>query len=668
MNVKRFRPACFAIAFALDLYAPFAAFPQTSPPPALADASLEELMDIEVTSVSRKEQKLSKTAAAVYLIDQEDIRRSGATNIPDLLRMAPGVDVAQIDAGHWAISIRGFSSLYADKVLLLIDGRSAYLPTFSGVDWEQIDLPLEDIERIEVIRGPSGTIWANAMNGVINIITKSAKNTRGGLVTASAGSQTNAGGLVQYGGALGSSGDYRVFHKYFNTANAASAGQDPAADASHGFHEGFRTDWNLSPRNGLTVQGDFLQTEGGDTLANIVFSNKLPLTATVRDNTRYAGGNVLARWNHTLSNGSDMSLQVYDDYYVRTTQGMRESSNTFDLDFQHHLAIGSRQDVVWGFGSRTAQSNLPPGYNTRVLPPRRTDNLLSAFIQDEIRIADSLSLTLGLKFEHNSYTGFEYEPSAQLAWQATSRHTLWVSAARAIRQPSRLDFGPTVDTTVLPQANGGFGVVQVQAAQHVEAEQLLDYELGHRVQLNRRFSIDTTAFLSFYRHLGAYEPGAPFFTVSEGPPHLVLPLVLDYQAHANNYGAEIFASWSVNHRWKLSPGFSVLHMNVVDPSGQGQTVENQANSPRHTFEVRSFLNLSRNLDWDTSLSSVGPVANTPGYTRLDTRLGWRLRESLELSVVGQNLLTPRHAEFPNQDFIEHTLVERSVSAKIAWRF
>jgi iron complex outermembrane recepter protein len=639
-------------------------------PPALADASIEDLMNVEVTSVSRKEQKLSKTAAAVFVITQEDIRRSGATNIPDLLRMVPGVDVAQIDGTHWAISIRGFSDLYGDKVLVLIDGRSVYRNTDSGVAWDEMDMPLEDIDRIEVIRGPGGTVWgANAMNGVINVITKTSNDTHGGLVTASASSQTSAGGLIQYGGTLGTGGSYRVFDKYFNIANADSERKGPASDGSHGFHEGFRTDWSLSPRTSLTVQGDLVQTEGGETLTNVVFSSLLPLTkSTLNDETKYTSGNVLGRWNHTLANGSDMSLQVYDDYYVRAGQGLRESSNTFDLDFKHHLAIGSRHDVVWGVGFRTLESTFIPGYNVDFLPLQRTDNLVSAFVQDEIRLADSLSLTVGSKFEHNSYTGFEYEPSAQLAWAVNSRQTLWASAARTIRQPSRRDFGLDVDLAILQLGNGAFGVLELQGATKVKAENLLDFELGHRAQITKRLSIDSVVFQSLYSHLGAYEPGVPSFEASAVPPHLVVPLILAYPAHAHDYGAEVFASWNLNHRWKLSPGYSVLHMNVVDPSGQGTLLQLPGNSPRHTFEVRSFLNLTRNVDWDASLSSVGSLTNTPGYTRLDTRLGWRLGESMEFSLVGQNLLTPRHAEYADQYSIAHTLIQRTVFGKITWRF
>jgi iron complex outermembrane recepter protein len=658
-----------AAAIALCLCTSGAVFAQTATGPDVSQMSLEDLMNVQVTSVSKKEQKLSETPAAIYVIDQAEIRRSGAINIPDLLRQVPGVNVAQMDGGHWVISIRGFSDLYGNKVLVLIDGRSTYRTTFSGVRWDEMDMVLEDIERIEVIRGPGGTVWgANAMNGVINIITKSAQDTRGGLAAASAGSRTNASGLTRYGGSLGSGGAYRVFGKYFNVGTEASARQVPADDDSRGLHAGFRTDWNLGKRDGLVVQGDVVRSQGGETLVNAVSSNALPLTSTFRDEIRYAGVNVMGRWDRAMANGSEMSLQFYHDYYGKTAYGVRESSHTFDLDFHHRLAVGSRNDVVWGFGLRTSASTLGAGYNLKFLPAELTDHLFSVFVQDEISIADSLFLTLGSKFERNSYTGFEYEPSAQLAWVMNSRHTIWASAARAIRQPARLDSGIRLDAAVVPLGDGGFGVVQFTGSQDLDAEQLRDFEIGHRTQINERLSIDSVAFLSLYRSLEAFEPHDPFFTASEGPPHLVIPLVLENSAWADNYGMELFASWNVNSRWRLSPGLSVLRMNLVNRSGDGTTRETPGISPRRSFDARSFLNLRHDLNWDASVSYVGPLSSTPAYARLDTRLGWRLGESVELSLVGQNLQTPRHAEQSDAYLLGHTLIQRRVFGTITGRF
>jgi iron complex outermembrane recepter protein len=637
----------------------------------LTDISLEDLMNIRVTSVSKKEQKLAKTGAAVFVITQEDIHRSGATNIPDLLRMAPGVDVARLNANRWAISIRGFNGIFANKALVLIDGRTVYLDSSSNVFWDQQDVPLEDIDHIEVIRGPGGTVWgANAVNGVINIITKNAKATQGGLVTAGTGSEETAEGLVQYGGKIGSKGAYRAFGRYFNVNNALASGGQKAADGWHGSHGGFRSDWDLSPRDSLTLQGDLFRAGAGQTITT-VFSNALPLQGTLNDPISDAAGNILGRWNRILKNGSDTSLQVFYDFNHRTDPAkVDETHHKADLDFNHHIALGSRNDVVWGLGYRFEADDIRPGYALQFLPPRSNRSLFSAFIQDEIKLADSVSLTLGSKFEHNALTGFEYEPSAQLVWTPSGRHTVWASAARAIRQPSLVDVGLRLDLAIVPQFNGSFGVPTLLGDPNVQAEQLRDYEAGYRAQLSRRLSLDVTAFASFYRRLVTTEPRAPFFTLTPAPPHLIIPLVFDNLARAQDYGGELTATWEVNSRWRISPGYSLLHMAIVlDPSSQGSSRSQAGESPKHQFQVRSWLNLRKNMDWDSTLMYVSALSGLaiPSYVRLDTRLGWRLGEFVELSIVGQNLLRARHVEFFDSA-IHRTEIERSVFGKVTWRF
>jgi iron complex outermembrane receptor protein len=638
----------------------------------LTNMSLEDLLDVQVTSVSKKEQKLSQAGAAVYVITQEDIHRSGATNIPDVLRMAPGVDVAQISANLWAISIRGFGDRYTDKVLVLIDGRSVFTPTNSGVYWDQQDVPLEDIERIEVIRGPGGTIWgANAVNGVINIITKSAKATQGGLVSASAGPNRNAQGLVQYGSTIGQKGSYRVFGKYFNAGNLTAADGTEAADGWHTAHGGFRSDWDLSSRDTLTVQGDLQRINEGSTITTL-FSNALPLEATLNTRTTVGAGNLLGRWNRTFSNRSDTSLQVYYDGYDRRENGGLESRKTFDLDFNHHLAIGTRHDVVWGLGYRVTSDNLTPQFNLLYTPQRRTDNLFSAFIQDEIKLANSLWLTVGSKVEHNAYTGFEYEPGAQLVWKPTKRQAVWASVARAIRQPARSDTDLEIDIAAFPLDNGGLGVVKLLGDEDRKAEKLIAYQVGYRAQVTKHLSLDAATFMNFYSRLQTTEPEDPYFVTSPGPPHLVFPLFFDDKAHASTYGGEIFANWNVTSRWRISPGYAFIHMNVApDATSLDTTVAATAlNTPKHKFEVRSLLNLPHNFSWDSSFYHVASMAGgaVPGYNRLDTRLGWRTGEHTEFSIVGQNLLTPRHFEFTDAYEIHHTQMQRSVYGKITWRF
>jgi iron complex outermembrane receptor protein len=634
----------------------------------LSQASLEDLMNIQVTSVSKKEQKLSKTGAAIFVITQEDIRRSGATNIPDLLRLAPGVDVARVDANRWAISIRGFSDQHANKVLVLIDGRSVYSPSFSGVFWDMVDVPLEDIERIEVIRGPGGTVWgANAVNGVINIITKSAGATPGGLISAGTGSEDRADTLVQYGGQIGQNGDYRVFGRFFDVGNSVFPSGQQAADGWLAGHAGFRSDWNLSQRDTLTVQGDFLKTDESQTITTLL-SNALPLAETFNDPVTATAGNVLARWTHTLANGSQMSLQVYDDYSRHFEQGFLDAQNTVDLDFQHHLALGLRNDIVWGLGARVIASDYGQGYDFTIVPNHRLDRLVSGFLQDELKLTNSLSLTMGSKFEHNDFTGFEFEPSVQLVWSPTERQTLWASAARAIREPSPIDDGLQDDAATFP-IGPTFGVVRILGNPEMKAEELRDFEVGYRVLANKRVSLDATGFASLYPNLETFAAQTPYFTAQQGVPYLVLPELFVNGGRAHTYGGEFFANWTVTNHWRISPGYSYFLMHLA---GDSANINPQPGaSPNHQFQVRSLLDLPHHLEWDNTVGYVSKLAagDIPAYARLDSRLGWRVGESVEFSIVGQNLLTPRHAESSGGTYpTNYTLVERSVFGKVTWRF
>jgi len=625
-------------------------------------------MNIQVTSVSKKEEKQSKTGAAIFVITQEDIRRSGATNIPDLLRLAPGVDVARVDANRWAISIRGFNDTHADKVLVLIDGRSVYSPSFSGVFWDMVDVPLEDIERIEVIRGPGGTVWgANAVNGVINIITMKAGATPGGLISTGGGSEDHADALLQYGGQIGQDGYYRVFGKFFDIANSVFPGGQQSADGWLAGHAGFRSDWTLSQQDTLTVQGDFLRTNESQTITTLL-SNALPLTETFNDPIRATAGNILARWNHTLANGSEMSLQFYDDYSRRVEQAFLDAQNTVDLDFQHHLGWGPRNDVVWGLGSRVIASDYGNGYNFTIVPSHQLDLLFSAFLQDQLRLTHSLSLTVGSKFEHNDFTGTEFEPGAQLVWTPTGKQTVWMSASRAIREPSPLDDGLQDDAASVP-LGASFGIVRVTGNPEMKAEELRDFEVGYRALANKRVSLDVTSFVSLYPNLESFVAQTPYFATQQGVPYVVLPELFVNDDRAHTYGAEFSANWNVTDHWRISPGYSYFLMHLDgDPSG---VITQPGASPNHQFQVRSRLDLPHHLEWDNTLGYVGKLAvgNVPAYARLDSRVGWRLGEFVELSVVGQNLLTARHPEFLDANYpTDYTLVERSVFGKVTWRF
>jgi len=668
--MKRPRATLCAVLLAICACAPVAVVAQTSTPRDLTKIPLEDLMNVQVVSVSRKEQKLSQTGAAVFVITQDDIHRSGAANIPDVLRMAPGVNVARVDANAWAISIRGFTSRYSDKLLVLIDGRSVYSASFSGVYWDQVDVPLEDIERIEIIRGPGGTSWgANAVNGVINIITMSSKATQGALLVAQGGSG-ELPELAQYGGKTGPTATYRAFGRYRNTNSSLNTAGGTAADGWHAYHGGFRFDWEPSERDSVMLEGDLHQAAEGQTVTTVL-SDHLPAVPTFNDRITVTSGNLQARWNHKLKT-SDFSVGLYYNHDNRLDQGLIEKSNTFDIDFVHHVAISSRHDLVWGLGYRVTNDSMSSGYSVRWSPPKRTSNLYSEFLQDEITLTKSAHLTIGTKIEHNSYTGFEYEPSAQFVWTPTARQTIWLSAARAIRQPSRQDTDIVYDAAVISLGGGAFGVVTFVGNKDIKAEQLRNYEAGYRTQITRRLSVDIVGFGGSYRHLETSEFPVLSFASTPAPPHVVLSSLLAANASARTYGGEIFSTWSVTSRWRLSPGYSLIHIALHAPSELGSLNAKlvPGDTPKHQVQFRSTLGLRSNLDWDTSLYFVGKLITTPipSYTRLDMQLRWRAGEALELAVTGQNLLTPRHAEFGDGFAVAHTQVLRSVLGKITWRF
>jgi iron complex outermembrane recepter protein len=662
--------AGWACALGMSLAA--SGWAQSAVPRDLTTVSLEDLMNIQVTSVSKKERPLASTGAAVFVITRGDIRRSGMRNIPDLLRMAPGVEVARIDANAWAISIRGFNHRYSTKVLVLIDGRSVYNPASSGVFWDQQDVPLGDIERIEVIRGPGGTVWgANAVNGVINIITRSSKDTQGGLIFGGIGSEESAAGLVQYGGEAGKKGHYRVFGRYFKVESSTAAGGGDAADGWHGSHVGMRTDWTLSGRDTMTVQGDLFGASEGQTISTL-FSNRLPDSRTFDDKVRTGSGNILGRWEHKFSNGSEATVQGYFDRARRLDLASTNILNTGDVDLQYRFRVGSRHDIVVGAGYRLTDQVLRRGYSNAFGTGHRRDSLVSTSIQDEVKLTATVALILGAKVEHNSYTGLEFQPSAQLVWSPSVRQTVWASAARAIRQPAWVDAEARLDVATFPLEGGGFALIQLLGSHTVEAERLLDFEVGYRAQAAKWLSLDFTAFQSRYSGLQSTEPGTPYFTLDPAPSHLVLPSYFRNLAYANNYGGEVFAIWNVTSRWQLSPGFSFLQMKIgLRPASRDTSTQASVGySPKHQAQLRSTLDLRHNLEWDTSAYFVGALryGPVPGYTRLDTRLGWRAGESIEFSVAGQNLLTPRHIEFWDGMATHVTQVQRSVVGTVTWRF
>jgi iron complex outermembrane receptor protein len=628
----------------------------------LSSESLEDLMNIKVTSVSKSEQALSRTAAAVFVITQDDIRRSGANDIPDLLRMVPGMDVAQIDASTWAISARGLNGRFSNELLVLVDGRTVYTPTFGGVFWDVLDVPLQDIDRIEVIRGPGGSVWgANAVNGVINIITKRSGDTPGVMLEAGGGNAGQAFATLQYGGGVKGT-DFRVFGKYLNDGPSPSLTGRDGADGWHVLRGGFRSDTTLSSKDTLTFEGDLYSGREGLTTAFQPINTEVNLS----------GGFLQGIWNRTYSPRSDLSLQISYDQYERDDL-LGERRKTFDLSFQDHFRWSERHDLTWGLEYRRSASNAPGSFFVSFVPPAVTAQLFSSFLQDEIAILpDRLYLTVGTKLEDNHYTGFAAMPSIRIAFIPSANRMIWAAVSKVNRTPAETDTALSVNLGTLPSSRGTPAALRLTGNPYFQDEESIVYEAGFRTAVAKRLNLDVSAYYGDYESQQTTEPAAPFFESS--PPQIVAPLIYKNLMHGEIHGLEIFANWKPYTRWTLSPGyaFEQVHMHLA-PASQDTTsvAEAQGSSPVHSAQLRSSIVLWRNVNWDVSAYFVDRLVDpaTPSYTRVDTQLSFPLGERGVLSLVGQNLLRDHHQEFTESSgSVLSTLVKRSMYAKLSWQF
>lgn len=646
-----------------------AAMPGDDLPEDLTDMSLEALMNIEVTSVSKKPQKQSEAAAAVFVITNDDLRRWGVTNIPEALRRVPGIEVARIDANKWAITSRGFNSRFANKLLVLIDGRSVYTPLFAGVYWDDQDVVLEDVDRIEVIRGPGGTLWgANAVNGVINIITKSAADTQGTLVSVTAGNEVRGIGTVRHGGKLKNGADYRVYAKFSGYDEGYSP--DGAHDDWRSGQLGFRTDWLKTERDSITLQGDYYRTVAGQ-LVNIPTGPAGPPPTTVVptvSDTDSRGGNVLFRWSHVLKNDSDFALQVYYDHVGLDGEVLFEDRDTLDIDFQHHFSWRDKHDIVWGLDYRYTTDNTRNNPTFSLDPSSRSVNLYSTFIQDEYSIRDDLRLTAGIKLEHNDFSGFEYQPNVRLAWAVNNSQTLWGSVSRTVRTPSRGEHDVMLRLVPPPAADPGIPVF-AEGNDDYGSEDLVAYELGWRLNHNNQWSLDVATFYNDYDNLRTLDPA-----FNPGPPPSV-SFPFDNNMTGKTYGVEFAGQWQVRNGWRLNASYTWFDMQLDLVNGSTDSTSQSAEeaSPANKAAIWSAYDISHNLQFDATLRYVGDItvsgANIDSYVEADLRLGWDIRPGIELSLIGQNLLDSRHTEFL-PDFIstQPTEVERSIYGRVIWSF
>ncbi len=609
-----------------------------SPPGNLADLSLEDLGNIEVTSVSKRPERLAEAPASIYVITAEDIRRAGAVTLPEALRLAPNLEVAEVDASQYAISARGFNINSANKLLVLVDGRSVYTPLHSGVFWDTPDVLLEDIERIEVISGPGGTLWgSNAVNGIINITTRSAADTQGGLLQAGGGHWDRTIAGARWGGRLGDHAAYRVYGTYLNRDHSVTTNDVPVQDAWHKGQGGFRVDWTEA-EDSLVLQGDGYEGR---------LDQPLYADRTIQ------GQSLLARLGRAWSKDSDLQLQIYYDHTKRDYPKVYgEDRNTVDFDLQHRFKPSQGQEIVWGAGFRTYRDRITNSGVLAFLPAETEHRLANVFAQDSFGFfKNQVTLTLGVKVEHNDYTGNETQPSGRLAWKVTDDQFLWAAISKAVRTPSRIDrdlYFPPKPPYLLA---GG---------PTFRSESLVAYEAGYRVQAAPRMSFSASAYYNDYQHLRSIErmPAGTY--------------VIANQMEGHTYGAELWGEIVLTQDWRLKPGYAYFKEELrmlpgsTDPSG----VMGAGNDPQHRIKLRSLLTLGNGWELDLLIRHISalPKPEVPAYTALDVHLGWRPSPAWEVALIGQNLTEARHVEFAASSTAPPSEMERRALVKVTCRF
>lgn len=651
-----------------------AADPALDSQDAIIDLSLDQLVDVRITSVSKKSQPLSEAPAAIFVITADDIRRAGITSLPEALRLAPGIEVTRIDSNKWAITARGFNGRFANKLLVLMDGRSIYSPLFSGVLWDEHATMLEDIDRIEVIRGPGATLWgANAVNGVINIITRRAQDTQGNLVSATVGSEERVNLGVRHGGTTAAGTAWRVYGKGFERDAAVDAAGRRANDDWRQGRMGFRIDSAPRPAGAFTLQGDVFQAIAGETISRPTLT--APYAAAETGDARTQGANLLGRWSESTDAG-ESTLQAYYDGTRIDDLILEERRDTFDLDFQRRTRLGTRHDVVWGLGYRISRDRTR-GRIVRLDPADRTDRLFSAFLQDEIALGPDFRLTVGSKLEHNGYTGWEIQPGVRALWQLSPAQTAWASVSRAVRTPSRGDAASrfAILTRAPSVASGGLPVVvEVRGSERMDAERLVAYELGWRLTPTPTFSFDLAAFVNDYDRLRSQEIGARSFDALPVPHYIIQTVDVGNLLEGRTYGFEAVAEARPSESWRLVASYSNLNFDLRAKSGSSDTASVAAlegASPRHQLALRSEWSVDAHTDFDAWIKYVDalPALAVGSHTSLNLRLAWRPRRNLELALAGHNLLDDRHPEF-KPEFINSTPteVQRAVHATARVRF
>ena len=638
------------------------------------EMTLEQLGNVEVTSVSKSPEEVWKTSAAIFVITQDDIERSGVTTIPDALRLAPGVEVAQIDGSNWSVGIRGFGSNLTRDILVLIDGRTVYTTLLAGTYWEVQNVMLQDVERIEVIRGPGATIWGpNAVNGVINIITKASKDTHGALVNAGGGNVDQGFFNARYGGGNGKTFDYRVYALGFDRGpEFHTDGQN--FDAWRALQGGFRTDWTKNDRDSFTLQGDIYDEGAGQSVVATTYAP--PYSQTIDKAALLSGGDILGRWQRVLGEGKDIQLQAYYNRTSRQQANFDDYENTFDVDFLDRFRLAYHQQISWGGGIRfTHEDNPVVVSGLTFTPERRTDNLLTGFLQDEIGLVENrLTLSLGTKLIHTNFTGLQWQPSARLLWTPTKNQTLWAAFTHAVRTPSDAEENFSLAGFIGIIAPGGLPYfARFSPNPHFRSEELNGYELGYRRLLARTFYLDVAAFFNHYGDLFSEDIiGAPFVETNPGPTHLLLPAQFGNGLVGSTKGVEIAPEWRPLSFWRLRASYSFLQMDLQRGTNSldiGTAPIVAGSSPRHEATLQSNFDFAKHFSFDFTNRYVSalPALKIHPYITADARLAWQVNHQFQISVVGQNLYQPYHFEYGGSDPGPSVGIRRSVFGQITWK-
>ncbi len=636
---------------------------------------LEDLMDVEVTTAFKKPQSVKNIPAAVYVITSEDIRRSGADSIPEILRMVPGVNVAKLDNGNWAVSIRGFNGLFSDKLLVLMDGRVLYDPLFSGVFWDAQDTVLEDIERIEVIRGPGASSWGtNAVNGVINIITKNSRETMGGMVSGSGGTLNRGTLSARYGFRIGDLGAARFYAKTYKRHQQLQRDGATAWDDWFMDRAGFRSDLQLGSRDKASLKGEIYTGRGTNKMLG--FNKDFTKRIVIKNDVPISGGFIVGDMKHEFKRGLELSLKFYYDHTERKYSNLTsETRDTLDFEFQNRFYKGSYLDFVWGGIYRHTRDHIPISHGAvfgAFFPKKRKDDLFSLFFQNEAKFfSERVRFLTGVRLDHYNYSGLEVQPTFRILYSMEDNQDLWVAVSKAVRSPSRYNRDAIWVLGIPPRPFSNLPMIMAYVGdEDFESEKLWAYELGYRWRIDRKLTIDVTGFANFYRNLFSGTLGEPF----SHHGFMIMPIKPGNYGRGESFGLEFTGNVKPFEWWRMELSYSYLDTHFWIDSAHRQGTEMSArymDAPHHQVSVRSNMDITPKLELDVQLRYVANLSrlDVPSYTGLDVRLGYKPMRNLELSIDAKNLLDPYHPEFKDEFLkVINTEVPRSINGKVTWHF